>query len=117
MDKDIKRIHLRFNLADEDDKELWEWLHSDAPKYHKSLNAFMIWELNRLKNGNTESINEEVIAERVADVLIKRLGDRALLTNNTEDDCSEEQTTDDLLVSKPVESIISDDAMDFMNGF
>ena len=125
MDRNNKCLHLRFNLADKEELELWDWLHSEALAYQKSLNAFMIWELNHLRNSNASCNNGEDIADKIADRILERLSDKAILTSVCESDDKQKNnnsyayagTETQSIVNEPVESSISDDVMDFMNGF
>ena len=85
----------------------------------------MIWELNHLRNSNASCNNGEDIADKIADRILERLSDKAIFTSVCDSGDKQKNnnsyvyagTETQSIVSEPVESSISDDVMDFMNGF
>ena len=47
MGKNNKCIHIRFNLDDKMEADVWQWLHSAAEGEHKSMNGFVLQVLSK----------------------------------------------------------------------
>ena len=52
MGKNNKCIHIRFNLDDKMEADVWQWLHSAAEGEHKSMNGFVLQVLSRQMSVN-----------------------------------------------------------------
>ena len=86
MGENKKCVHIRFNLDDKMEADVWQWLHSAADEEDKSMNGFVLQVLSRQmsESDNGFAMQKTVIALQdsvqsiLADSLVDRLSDRII---------------------------------------
>ena len=86
MGKNKKCVHIRFNLDDKMEADVWQWLHSAAEGEHKSMNGFVLQVLSKqmFVSDNGFALQKTVIALQdsvqsiLSDSLVDRLSDRII---------------------------------------
>lgn len=119
MGKNNKCIHIRFNLDDMMEADVWHWLHSSAEEEHKSMNGFVLQVLSRQMSvsDNSFALQNTVIALQdsvqsiLSDSLVDRLSDRII------EKLSTKMNLTALHSGESLESSIPEEALDFMGGY
>ena len=141
MGKNKKCVHIRFNLDDKMEADVWKWLHSAADEEHNSMNGFVLQVLSRQMSGSDNSvalqntvidlqdsvqnIMSDSLVDRLSDRIIERLSAKMNLTDlrlSVKPSSSSENggsSTDDgdSVSGESLESSIPEEALDFMGGY
>jgi len=141
MGKNKKCVHIRFNLDDKMEADVWKWLHSAADEEHNSMNGFVLQVLSRQMSGSDNSvalqntvidlqdsvqnIMSDSLVDRLSDRIIERLSAKMNLTDlrlSVNPSSSSEKgsgSTDDgdSVSGEYLESSIPEEALDFMGGY
>ena len=141
MGKNNKCIHIRFNLDDKMEADVWQWLHSAAEGEHKSMNGFVLQVLSRQMyvndNGfapqktvialqdSVQSILSESLVDRLSDRILERLSAKMNLTDlrlsvnpfSSSENDSDSTDDGDSMSGESLESSIPEEALDFMGGY
>ena len=141
MGKNNKCIHIRFNLDDKMEADVWHWLHSVADEEHKSMNGFVLQALRRQmsKSDNGFALQKTVIAlqdsvqsilsdslvDRLSDRIIERLSAKMNLTDlhlsvnpsSSSENGGSSADDGDPVSGESLKSSIPEEALDFMGGY
>ena len=141
MGKNKKCVHIRFNLDDKIEADVWQWLHSAADEEHNSMNGFVLQVLSRQMSGsdnsvalqNTvidlqdsmQSILSDSLVDRLSDRIIEKLSARMNLTDlrlsvnpsSSSENGSSSADDGDPVSGESLESSIPEEALDFMGGY
>ena len=125
MGKNKKCVHIRFNLDDKMEADVWKWLHSAADEEHNSMNGFVLQVLSRQMsvNDNGFAPKKTVIAlqDSVQSILSDSLNltDLRLSVNPSSSSENDSDSTDDgdSMSGESLESSIPEEALDFMGGY
>ena len=141
MGKNNKCIHIRFNLDDKMEADVWHWLHSSAEEEHKSMNGFVLQVLSRqmsvsdssfaLQNtvialqDSVQSILSDSLVDRLSDRIIEKLSTKMNLTalhlsvkpSSSSENGGSSTDDGDPMSGESLESSIPEEALDFMGGY
>ena len=141
MGKNNKCIHIRFNLDDKMEGDVWQWLHSAAEGEHKSMNGFVLQVLSRQMsvsdNGfalqktvialqdSVQSILSDSLVDRLSDRIIEKLSAKMNLTDlrmsvnpsSSSENGGSSTDDEDPVSGESLESSIPEEALDFMGGY
>ncbi len=142
MGKNNKCIHIRFNLDDKMEADVWRWLHSAADEEHNSMNGFVLQVLSRQMSrsdnsfalqktvvdlqDSVQSILSDSLVDRLSDRIIEKLSARMNLTDlhlsvnpssSSENGSSSTEDDGDPVSGESLESSIPEEALDFMGGY
>ena len=141
MGKNNKCIHIRFNLDDKMEADVWRWLHSAADEEHNSMNGFVLQVLSRQMSGSDNSvalqntvidlqdsvqnIMSDSLVDRLSDRIIERLSAKMNLTDlrlsvnpsSSSENGGSSADDGDPVSGESLKSSIPEEALDFMGGY
>ena len=141
MESNKKCVHIRFNLDNKMEADVWQWLHSVAEGEHKSMNGFVLQALSRQMsesdNGfalhktvidlqdSVQSILADSLVDRLSDRIIEKLSARMNLTDlrlsvnpsSSSENGGSSADDGDPVSGESLESSIPEEALDFMGGY
>ena len=141
MGKNNKCIHIRFNLDDKMEADVWQWLHSAAEGEHKSMNGFVLQVLSRQMSVNdngfapkktvialqdsVQSILSDSLVDRLSDRIIERLSAKMNLTDlhlsvnpsSSSENGGSSADDGDPVSGESLKSSIPEEALDFRGGY